>query len=653
VEELLEQLGSHLWRNRQSSAAALADLIRGRKWIELKNYFEGIWEGVFRVVDDIKETVRIAGMTLASSLQKTTARLCEGMIKEEKSPAAIVFPILLEKGIPSAVEEVKSLSLSVLYHLVKYSDKRLLGQYLPKIAGSLLECLSSLESSSMNYIEQHAERVGIDKERLENLRVKAANASIVGDMLDRITACVNSENLSDLCIKLSDLLKNGFGINTRAGAARFLSAITLRMRYDMKPVCSRMLKALISPLGNDSNLAICKAYASTFAQMSKFSEQKYVDARVDKLLEAIQDEDSTMQRAGAIFVLELCRQAPDVFSTYKQNILPIAFYMKHNTEEKVAKLWDSVWDEGAPSDSAAVRMYHIDIGNLCLSALKSDKYNTRRSGSVGIKDLVEKSNGFLLTNALELCAALVSMLPGRYWEGKESVLETLGLLCSKNSTNIPGIDEVLTSLSEPLKRKKTVMIVAAVNSIALVIEGVSSVKDSTLVEIIKLLVQNCSVEEEEEKEEGQTPNLEKTISSLNCLSKCWIAVQDKAIVGEEVFNLLIKMSDSSKESSWRVRNAAISAAKDILDSETALQALESHNKWLNPLGDSVLNTFCIEKREKSMSLLISLIGVLVERKYSKFMLEDLLGKIKASVSSKLDEISSALLAQAKRIVEEI
>ena len=54
VEELLEQLGSHLWRNRQSSAAALADLIRGRKWVELKGYFQRIWEGTY--TNNMKDT---------------------------------------------------------------------------------------------------------------------------------------------------------------------------------------------------------------------------------------------------------------------------------------------------------------------------------------------------------------------------------------------------------------------------------------------------------------------------------------------------------------------------------------------------------------------------------------------------------------------
>ena len=645
VEDLLQQLSSHLWRNRQSSACALADLIQGRKWIELREYFGRIWDGVFRVVDDIKETVRIAGVTLANSLQRTTARLCEGVTQDENSPAAVVFPILLTKGIASPVEEVKSLSLRVLYNLIKFSDKRLLSQFLPQIAGCLLESLSGLESTTMNYIEQHAERVGIDKENLDNLRVKAANASIVGDMLDRITACVNEENLVELSAKLSDLLKNGFGTNTRAGAARFLSSITLRMRYDMKPVCSKMLKALTFNLSADSK-TVRRAYASTFAQLSKFSDPKHVDSRVDKLLKAIEEDDDNTTHS--IFILELCRQAPDVFARYKQNVLPIAFFMKQSSEKKVSSIWESIWDEGAPSDSAAIRMYNEDIVKLCLNALKSEKWNTRKAGALAIKDLVEKCNGFL-PDASTVCDALLSLLPGRFWEGKELCLDALGLLCSKISMSNSSIEEVLSALLECLKKKKKVLITTAAAAIEVVVSSVQASADfPVLLEVSETLLEICTRNENVDEEDRET-SLQCIMISVKCLATIWNAMQaakekqDLTSIGLKLFTTLSEMISS--ESTWRIRNEALAATKKVLR-EGSKASISS--EWLQPLGVTILDRVSIEKRERSLSLLINTIQVIAES-YGQLMRQDWLESMKSSLES-LDTISPSLAAEAREII---
>ena len=41
-----------------------------------------------------------------------------------------------------------------------------------------------MQDSRLNYIEQHAERIGLDSDKLENLRVTASKASPMGDTLD-------------------------------------------------------------------------------------------------------------------------------------------------------------------------------------------------------------------------------------------------------------------------------------------------------------------------------------------------------------------------------------------------------------------------------------------------------------------------------------
>ncbi len=48
----------------------------------------------------------------------------------------------------------------------------------------MLEGLSSFEDARLNYLEQHAERIGIDSEKLDSARSSAARASPLTDTLD-------------------------------------------------------------------------------------------------------------------------------------------------------------------------------------------------------------------------------------------------------------------------------------------------------------------------------------------------------------------------------------------------------------------------------------------------------------------------------------
>ena len=54
LRELLKEMGGRLWRNREAASLALADLLQGRRWQEVKDHLEQIWTMAFRAIDDIK-----------------------------------------------------------------------------------------------------------------------------------------------------------------------------------------------------------------------------------------------------------------------------------------------------------------------------------------------------------------------------------------------------------------------------------------------------------------------------------------------------------------------------------------------------------------------------------------------------------------------
>lgn len=54
LSELLREMGAKLWRSREAASLALADLLQGRRWADVKDRLEEMWRMAFRAIDDIK-----------------------------------------------------------------------------------------------------------------------------------------------------------------------------------------------------------------------------------------------------------------------------------------------------------------------------------------------------------------------------------------------------------------------------------------------------------------------------------------------------------------------------------------------------------------------------------------------------------------------
>ena len=68
---------------------------------------------------------------------------------------------------------------------------------------------SVLQDSRLNYVQQHAQRAGMDEDRLEDLRVAASRSSPMGDALDLCVRYTDEEALSRLGPKLTQLIRYG------------------------------------------------------------------------------------------------------------------------------------------------------------------------------------------------------------------------------------------------------------------------------------------------------------------------------------------------------------------------------------------------------------------------------------------------------------
>ena len=159
----------------------------------------------------------------AGSLFVCATRTTASRRRRERTIAA-TLPLLLQTGLLSPVKEIQSLSMDVVMKVAKQAGSAEIRPHVPEMVKCLLEALSSMEDSRLNYIEQHAASVGLSAERLEHARLQNAKASPMGETLDVLMAHVDEEVMKDLVPAVGSVLRSGVGLNTRAGAGRFISA---------------------------------------------------------------------------------------------------------------------------------------------------------------------------------------------------------------------------------------------------------------------------------------------------------------------------------------------------------------------------------------------------------------------------------------------
>uniref|UniRef100_A0A1D1ZQA1 Proteasome component Ecm29 N-terminal domain-containing protein n=1 Tax=Auxenochlorella protothecoides TaxID=3075 RepID=A0A1D1ZQA1_AUXPR len=102
LDALLADMGQPAWRVRESAALAAAELARGRGWGDLAPRYQPLWNMGLRVLDDVKESVRAAGLALVRTLRGFALRATgtEGGadLTQGATVAAVLLPILLQGG---------------------------------------------------------------------------------------------------------------------------------------------------------------------------------------------------------------------------------------------------------------------------------------------------------------------------------------------------------------------------------------------------------------------------------------------------------------------------------------------------------------------------------------------------------------------------
>ncbi|XP_074321211.1 uncharacterized protein LOC141657772 [Silene latifolia] len=431
IDDLLTQCGSRLWRSRQSSCLALADIIQGRRFEQVGKHLKRIWINAFRAMDDIKETVRNSGDKLCRAVSSLTIRLCDASLtdKSDTSKAMdVVLPLLLSEGIMSKVDSIRKASIGVVMKLAKGAGVAI-RPHLADLVTCMLESLSSLEDPGLNYVELHAANVGIQKDKLENLRISIAKGSPMWETLELCVDVVDKPSLDVLVPKLSQLVRSGVGLNTRVGVASFITLLVQRVNLEIKPFTGVLLRILFPAVIEEKSGSAKRAFASAFALVLKYSTPSQAQKIIDDIA-ALQAGDRNAQVSCAILLKSCASMASDVLSGYYVTLIPVIFILRFEDDKHVSGLFEELWEENTSGDNVTLQLYLGEIVSLITESFVSSSWSSKRNAAQAITKLSETLRESLSTHCQVLLNLLLKEIPGRLWEGKDALLPALASLCT-------------------------------------------------------------------------------------------------------------------------------------------------------------------------------------------------------------------------------
>uniref|UniRef100_A0A672S7K8 Proteasome-associated protein ECM29 homolog n=1 Tax=Sinocyclocheilus grahami TaxID=75366 RepID=A0A672S7K8_SINGR len=484
LQDVISSLTSNMWRVRESSCLALNDLIRGRQADEIIDRLSEIWETLFRVLDDIKESVRKAADLTLKTLSKVCVRMCESTGVTAQRTVAVLLPTLLDKGIVSNVTEVRTLSIQTLVKISKTAGSRL-KPHAPRLIPALLEALSVLEPQVLNYLSLRAtEQEKVSRSSaMDAARLSAAKSS---PMMETINMCLQHLDVSvlgELVPKLCDLLKSGIGLGTKGGCASVIVSLTVQCPQDLTPY---------SELQNNT---LC------------FPHQTAKDGSVEKLLQKLntwylEKEEALYRSSCCLVVHAISHYSPDVLKAHAGVALPLAFLAMHQEPEEEkgesaeANLWSEVWQEHVPGSFGGIRLYMTELIAITQRALQSQSWKMKAQGAAAMATIAKQQTGSLVAPHLGMVlSALLQGLAGRTWAGKEELLKAVGSVVSKCSVELqkpaagqPTFSEVLDLVLKECKKESLVYRMAALRSAADILESTQEDRFQEITDIVLPLI---------------------------------------------------------------------------------------------------------------------------------------------------------------------
>ncbi|XP_019632493.1 PREDICTED: proteasome-associated protein ECM29 homolog [Branchiostoma belcheri] len=599
MKEILEDLQTNLtnsqWRVRESSCMALNDLLRGRQLEEaIIEALPALWETCLKVRDDIKESVRNAAEKACQGLMRTSIKVCDPSAgKLGEKAVELVLPCLMKTGLGSSVKEVRAISLMTILKISQNAGK-LLKPHIAVLVPALLEALSGLEPQALNYLSFHVGGGASQAEKLDSARIAASKASPMMEVANLCVQYVDGGVLPDLVPRLTDLIRSGVGVATKAGCSNFIISLTVQCSHELQPHAGKLLSALLSGL-NDRNTAVRKNYAAAIGHLVKSAKDSSVEKLIAKLKTwYLEKEESSIRQACGLTLQAMARHNPDVLKRHATQVLPLAFLAMHEKRDKAGgeteqgqSVWEEVWLDSIPGTESGIKLYLKEIIELVRPALEAQSWHTKAQAASAMNTVATKLGANLGPPHLgTMLKALVGGLAGRTWKGKEELLKAITSVCiqcktslanpQEGTTSQPSVEEVVEAVLKESRKEKLEYKKEAIRCLCATLETYNLDRFKQLSDILFPLLRkstdgNGNKETDEDEIEKQSPGLMEDflITSYEGLGKAWPQEKQTQAEYQEQFGSLLCTALTS--STWKVQCAVLKATACYIDRLWMLQ----------------------------------------------------------------------------------
>ncbi|KAF2156972.1 ARM repeat-containing protein [Myriangium duriaei CBS 260.36] len=435
VEDLLSHIFGREWRTRQACCTALADLVQGRALERYEAYLHRIWDACFKVLDDIKESVRAAAASLARTLTGILTRTLEADSSATKNATAMlghVLPFLLSpSGLESSAEEVRLFAVSSLIDIVNKASAAALRPSIPELVERLLGLMGSLEHQAVEYVRLNAKRYAVSEQKIDDMRLAGVRSSPIMAAIERSLDLLDDDTMKALQPRLEAAMKSSIALPSKVACSRVLVSLATRRNFVFRPFADQTLK-LLEKMVLDRNETVASSYATAAGYVARGASDKALLRLIAFIkglyFDSAGDRDSAVPRrsvtAGDI-VRALSKQANDRFNALAAEILPFVFVAKHDSNEVVKTLFQDTWEDNV-GGARAVVLYLKEILELATPHLDDAQWIVKHTAAravAGATTAIASLGGIDEAIGTQLWAPLEKALAAKTWEGKEVVLK--------------------------------------------------------------------------------------------------------------------------------------------------------------------------------------------------------------------------------------
>ncbi|AAS51165.2 ACL063Wp [Eremothecium gossypii ATCC 10895] len=450
MNELLASMGNKEWRVREAGVNAIVDLIQSSSFEQYGSQIQELWTMTFRVMDDIKDSVREAGLKLAKVLSKSLVATITSEVKQNLVDPDHILEILLPfllgpKGFNSSAEAVQKFALKTILELIEKAGP-VMRKHGPKLVYELALSLSFMEPQVINYLSLNADKYSISAEEIDRQRAQALASSPIMTAIEKIVDMCDDSSVGPLVKTSSKVVRKSVGLPSKVGSARILSLITQKYSLSMNSYSEKLLELCFGCF-QDRNHASATAFTLPFAHLFRVTS---LDVRVKyatKLSELYFDTIlAQLKSVIGVAIGALIKHAPTQFEQCASIFMPLIFLAKHDPDESLSTLYANNWTEASKSSTGTMKLYLEEISNLASASMRSTSFSVRLMCARSICDVVGSVDSSIPNNQVQnLFDVLLESSKGRSWDGKNVVIEALVTLTEKAESFYVG-DNFLNNL---------------------------------------------------------------------------------------------------------------------------------------------------------------------------------------------------------------